>query len=144
MQYRSTRSNGESVDSTKAVLEGLSPDGGLYMPAVFPEAPDFYRSLIGKTFAEMAEAVFSLFLDDFNDIPGIVEKAYSGKFDTPEITPLKKVGDRFKKGETLCYIEAMKVQNAVAADFDGVISAILKSNGESVEEDEVILKVSRA
>ena len=38
----------------------------------------------------------------------------------------------------------MKVQNAVAADFDGVISAILKSNGESVEEDEVILKVSRA
>ena len=70
----------------------------------------------------------------------------SGKFfltkDTQE-TP-KKVGDRFKKGETLCYIEAMKVQNAVAADFDGVISAILKSNGESVEEDEVILKVSRA
>ena len=55
MRYRSTRSNGESVDSMKAVLEGLSPDGGLYMPAVFPKAPDFYRSLIGKTFAEMAE-----------------------------------------------------------------------------------------
>ena len=69
----------------------------------------------------------------------------SGKFfltkDTQE-TP-KKVGDAFKKGETLCYIEAMKVQNAVAADFDGVVTAILKSNGESVDEDEVILKVSR-
>ena len=70
----------------------------------------------------------------------------SGKFfltkDTQE-TP-KKVGDAFKKGDTLCYIEAMKVQNAVAADFDGVVTAILKSNGESVEEDEVILKVSRS
>ena len=69
----------------------------------------------------------------------------SGKFfltkDTQE-TP-KKVGDAFKKGETLCYIEAMKVQNAVAADFDGVVTAILKSNGDSVDEDEVILKVSR-
>ena len=95
MLYRSTRSDGKSVDSMKAVLEGLSPDGGLYMPAIFPEAPDLYRSLIGKTFAETAEAVFSLFLNDFDDIPGIVKKAYSGKFDTPEITPLKKVGDRF-------------------------------------------------
>ena len=69
----------------------------------------------------------------------------SGKFfltkDTQE-TP-KKVGDAFRKGETLCYIEAMKVQNAVAADFDGVITAIAKANGDAVEEDEVILKVSR-
>ena len=69
----------------------------------------------------------------------------SGKFfltkDTQE-TP-KKVGDAVRKGETLCYIEAMKVQNAVAADFDGVITAILKSNGDSVEEDEPILKIAK-
>ncbi len=68
----------------------------------------------------------------------------SGKFfltkDTQE-TP-KKVGDSVRKGETLCYIEAMKVQNAVAAECDGVITAILKSNGESVEEDEPILKIA--
>ena len=69
----------------------------------------------------------------------------SGKFfltkDTQE-TP-KKVGDPVKKGETLCYIEAMKVQNAVAADYDGVITAILKSNGDSVDEDEPILKIAK-
>ncbi|MBR0223858.1 MAG: oxaloacetate decarboxylase [Bacteroidales bacterium] len=69
----------------------------------------------------------------------------SGKFfltkDTQEKP--KKVGDPVKKGETLCYIEAMKVQNAVAADFDGVITAILKSNGDTVEEDEPILKIAK-
>ena len=69
----------------------------------------------------------------------------SGKFfltkDTQE-TP-KKVGDPVMKGETVCYIEAMKVQNAVAAEFDGVITAILKSNGDSVEEDEPIMRIAK-
>ena len=70
----------------------------------------------------------------------------SGKFfltKSPQERP-KKVGDAFRKGETLCYIEAMKVQNAVAADFDGVVTAILKSPGDSVDEDDAILKVSRS
>ena len=70
----------------------------------------------------------------------------SGKFfltkDTQE-TP-HKVGDRVQKGETLCYIEAMKIQNAISAEFDGVITAILPANGDSVEEDDVILKIARS
>jgi len=70
----------------------------------------------------------------------------SGKFfltkDTSEAP--KKVGDAVKKGDTLCYIEAMKIQNAVCADKDGVITAILASNGDSVEEDDVIMKIAPA
>lgn len=70
----------------------------------------------------------------------------SGKFfmtkDTSETA--KKVGDAVKKGDTLCYIEAMKIQNAVCADKDGVITAILASNGDSVEEDDVIMKIAPA
>ena len=93
MQYQSTRGSGE-VNSIQAVLNGLAPDGGLYMPVVFPKALN-YKAMIGKTFAEMAETVFSCFLDDFQDIPSIVRRAYSGKFDTEEITPIKKVGDRY-------------------------------------------------
>ena len=56
----------------------------------------------------------------------------------------KKVGDAVKKGDTLCYIEAMKVNNAICADFDGVITAILASNGDTVEEDDAILKIARS
>ena len=66
----------------------------------------------------------------------------SGKFfltKDPQETA-RKVGDAVKKGDTLCYIEAMKIQNAVCADKDGVITAILASNGDSVEEDDVIMK----
>ena len=39
------------------------------------------------------------------------------------------------------YIEAMKTYNAIRADKDGVITAILVSNGDSVEEDDVIMKL---
>ena len=56
----------------------------------------------------------------------------------------KKVGDAVKKGDTLCYIEAMKVNNAISAEFDGVITAICLSNGDSVDEDDVIFKVARS
>jgi pyruvate carboxylase subunit B len=68
----------------------------------------------------------------------------SGKFfltKDPQETA-RKVGDAVKKGDTLCYIEAMKIQNAVCADKDGVITAILLSNGDSVEEDDVIMKIA--
>ena len=36
MLYHSTRNKGFSVDSAQAVLEGLAPDGGLYMPEALP------------------------------------------------------------------------------------------------------------
>jgi len=55
----------------------------------------------------------------------------------------KKVGDVVKKGDTLCYIEAMKVNNAICAEFDGTITAILGKNGEAVDEDDVIVKIAR-
>ena len=66
----------------------------------------------------------------------------SGKFfltKDPQETA-RKVGDAVKRGDVLCYIEAMKIQNAVCADKDGVVTAILSSNGDSVEEDDVIMK----
>ena len=54
----------------------------------------------------------------------------------------KKVGDSVKRGDTLCYIEAMKTYNAICADFDGVITEICCKNGDSVDEDDVILKIA--
>ena len=70
----------------------------------------------------------------------------SGKFfltKGPQDQP-RKVGDLVKKGETLCYIEAMKVLNTVSADVDCVIAAILPGNGDTVEEDDVIMKITKA
>ncbi len=69
----------------------------------------------------------------------------SGKFyltkDTNEQP--RKVGDVVKRGDCLGYIEAMKTYNAIGADFDGVVTAIIPANGATVEEDDVIFKMAR-
>ena len=52
-----------------------------------------------------------------------------------------KVGDKVKKGDLLCYIEAMKTYNAIRADFDGTVTAICVNSGDSVSEDDVLMKI---
>ncbi|MEN7546757.1 biotin/lipoyl-containing protein [Rapidithrix thailandica] len=55
-------------------------------------------------------------------------------------TPVK-IGDMIKKGDVIGYIESMKVYNAVAADQEGKVIEICRSNSEDVEEDDVLIKV---
>ncbi len=52
-----------------------------------------------------------------------------------------KVGDTVKKGQTVCYVEAMKTFNAIAAECDGVITEISQTSGASVSEDDVLMKI---
>ncbi len=47
--------------------------------------------------------------------------------------PFVAVGDRVKKGDTLCIIEAMKLMNEIAAEKDGVIREVCVGNGQVVE-----------
>ena len=53
----------------------------------------------------------------------------------------KKVGDKVSKGELLCYVEAMKTYNAIRSEFDGTITAICANSGDTVSEDDVLMKV---
>jgi pyruvate carboxylase subunit B len=53
----------------------------------------------------------------------------------------KKVGDVVEKGDLLCYIESMKTYNAISSDKAGKIIEIGFSNGDSVEEDDVLFKL---
>ena len=55
--------------------------------------------------------------------------------------PQVNVGDAVKKGQTVCYIEAMKCFNAIAAESDGVIAEICFKSGDSVSEDDVLMKI---
>ena len=52
-----------------------------------------------------------------------------------------QIGDEVKEGETIAYIEAMKVINAIAADKSGKIVEIVARHGEDIEEDEVMFKI---
>jgi len=57
----------------------------------------------------------------------------------PDSPPLVNVGDKIKKGDTLCIIEAMKLMNKINSEYDGEIKDILVSNEEIVEFDQIIM-----
>ena len=66
-----------------------------------------------------------------------------GKFfltKTAQETPLK-VGDKVNEGDVLCYVEAMKTYNAIRAEFGGTVTAICFNTGDSVSEDDVLMKI---
>ncbi|MCI1647564.1 MAG: oxaloacetate decarboxylase [Bacteroides sp.] len=73
------------------------------------------------------------------DVPSPLEGKFFLTKNTQE-TPLK-VGDHVKKGDLLCYIEAMKTYNAIRADFDGTVTAIYANPGDSVSEDDILMKI---
>ncbi|HEY7460456.1 MAG TPA: acetyl-CoA carboxylase biotin carboxyl carrier protein [Gemmatimonadota bacterium] len=52
---------------------------------------------------------------------------------SPEAPAYVDVGDRVRKGQTLCILEAMKLMNEIESEQDGVVRAILAENGEPVE-----------
>ena len=53
----------------------------------------------------------------------------------------KKVGDKVAEGDVICYVEAMKTYNAIRAEFAGTITAICVNSGDSVSEDDVLMKI---
>ncbi|WP_420582647.1 biotin/lipoyl-containing protein [Reichenbachiella sp.] len=54
----------------------------------------------------------------------------------------KKVGDTVQEGDVICYIEAMKVVNAVKADQSGIIAEVCVKDGEDIFDDDVIFKLN--
>ena len=88
MRYVSTRGEAPARRFTEILLEGLAPDGGLYVPESFP-AVDLSRLRV-KTYPDLAYAILSLFMDDVPGLKILVEKTYTKEiFGNPEITPLR-------------------------------------------------------
>ncbi|MDQ3564607.1 MAG: acetyl-CoA carboxylase biotin carboxyl carrier protein [Pseudomonadota bacterium] len=63
---------------------------------------------------------------------------------SPTSKPFVEMGQRVKRGEILCIIEAMKVMNQIEADSDGTIAAILVDNGQPVEYDQPLFVLKRS
>ena len=91
MFYHSTRGQSARVDSAQAVINGLAPDGGLYMPE---KLPDFdAQACLQKDVYGMATQILSAFLPDIPNMEELVRKAYDGKLSAPGLTPTVAVGD---------------------------------------------------
>jgi len=62
---------------------------------------------------------------------------------SPDAPPFAEIGKKISKGQKLCIIEAMKMMNALEAEFDCVIEKILLNNGDMVEFDQPIFEVKK-
>jgi len=69
----------------------------------------------------------------------IIGVFYSGP--SPDAKPFVRVGQRVKKGDILCILEAMKVLNEITSDRDGEIVDICAQNGQVVEYSQVLFKM---
>jgi len=88
VRYVSTRGAAAPKRFTEVLLEGLAPDGGLYLPEATPKAdlPAWRR--LG--YPELALQVLSRFIDDIPELETLVRRAYSARvFAGNEITPLR-------------------------------------------------------
>ena len=93
LQYKSTRNSELKVTASQAILKGLAPDGGLFVPETLPSLDVSMEELKDKSYQEIAYLVMKQFLTDFTEeeLKSCINKAYDSKFDTQEIAPLAKV-----------------------------------------------------
>ena len=94
MYYQSTRSD-IKANSMEAVLQGLAPDGGLYIdPAIL--SIDFdWRRCVRLNERDCAGMVLSALLPEFDGMEELVRRAYDGKFDNDCIAPLLRCGEDY-------------------------------------------------
>ena len=93
--YHSTRSRNESLTSKQAILEGIAPDGGLFVRDDVAEGAPSLESLLAGTYQDRARLVLGHLLDDFTaeEISGCVDAAYGPNFDSSAVTPVVPCGD---------------------------------------------------
>ncbi|HEY6135956.1 MAG TPA: threonine synthase [Rubrivivax sp.] len=123
MRYISTRGDGTQRRFCEILLEGLAPDGGLYLPVSYPRIDDATLTRWrGLPYAELAFEVLSLYIDDIPaaDLRGLVSRTYTkAVFGTPQIVPLKQLEDgvqleALSNGPTLAFKDmAMQLLGAL-------------------------------
>ena len=107
MIYVSTRGNAAPRRFSDILLEGLAPDGGLYVPGEWPRMD--LESLRNLSYREMAQAILARFMDDVPGLEAIVERTYGARvFGSHEITPLHTLERglhllRLSNGPTLAF-----------------------------------------
>lgn len=95
MLYTSTRNNKIRVTASQAIAEGISEEGGLFVPVELPEfSLDKINSMRAMPYVDRAKTVLKEFLTDFTDeeLDYCVKGAYDGsKFSSPAIAPTVNV-----------------------------------------------------
>lgn len=134
MEYVSSRNKGRKVSAAYAIANGLSPEGGLYCPELFPAlSQDEIAMLCNKNYKKRAAFVLGKFLTDFTaeELEHFSAQAYADeKFGGSETAPLVKLKDdtymlELWHGPT-CAFKDMALQM-----LPHLLTASLKKTGET-------------
>lgn len=95
MKYRSTRGDRQELVSADAIIRGLAPDRGLYVPEEIPALPFAVKDMVDEPYTAFAKKIIGAFFDDYTEeeITACVKNAYTGTFEAEEIVPVRKAGD---------------------------------------------------
>ena len=96
ISYRSTRDqHATPFLASQAVLQGLSPDGGLFVPDHLPQLNLELMDLPKLTYQELAFKILQPFFSDYTatELQDCIAKAYGDNFTSPQITPVKFTAD---------------------------------------------------
>lgn len=95
--YRSTRGADGPISSSRAIVKGIAPDGGLYVPGAIPRIDLSPDSLLKMDYKDIALYIIRQFFTDFTEeeLNYCIKKAYDKKFDDPRIVPLVEKGGAF-------------------------------------------------
>jgi len=95
--YTSTRSDTEKIASAQAIIKGIAPDGGLYVPERIPVIDVPFSELVKMDYRQLSLYIMSKFLTDFTheELDFCISHAYDKKFDNALIAPLVKVDKMF-------------------------------------------------
>lgn len=97
MKYISTRNNSEGVQAAEAIVRGMVPQGGLYVPESIPQLDEAaMRAMVDLSYQDLAKQILALYLEEFpaEEIDEMVNAAYNSEsFDDAEVAPVVKVKD---------------------------------------------------
>lgn len=79
-------------------------------------------------------------VEEYNVIKSPMVGTFYSK-SSPKAEPFVKVGDKVKRGQVVCIVEAMKLMNEIEAEFDGEVVEICKKDEDMVEYGTVLFKI---
>jgi threonine synthase len=141
MFYRSTRNAGVKFTSAQAIMQGISEDGGLFVPEAIPKLTDSDRNaLVRMTYNERAKLIFGKFLTDFtaDEITFCVDSAYNDKnFNAASIT-------EFAEADGMNILELWHGPTHAFKDMAlQILPYLLKKSAEKINcEKEIVILVA--
>ena len=131
MRFISTR-GGPSVTACEAIVRGIAPDGGLYVPESFPRvSPERVERFASLPFCEVSAEIMGEYLDEFSsgELQAVTRRAYGGNFDDSRVVPLTDISSNESVME-LFHGNTIAFKDMALQVLPQLLTASLKKTGE--------------